>query len=272
MTDAPATAAGEPSAAPPPPSWRDALAAAVPLSLAASLATPAPALLLSGGAMLVTTSSTERPEGLVTLWVVALAVALAGWPPAVGLLLRRPWARPVALALASGNFVLASLGVWASVVRREPARDLTASVVAGLVLAHALLLLTRPAAGWFSDARDRQAAPTGAPGYACGVGWALVLAWGVGVIVPRFREIFASMGVELPWITAGVLGVSDAALRAPFLLYPLAILAPLPLLYVPAPRRVTLALANLVGALVVSVAAASIYLPIAALQEALRQR
>lgn len=267
MTSEPTTG---PSTPPAPLAWRDAAASAVPLSLAAALLAPALVLLVSGALTFALTEPARRPEGFATVWLVALALSLLQWPPAFGLLLLRPWGRWLALAVAGANFALVASGLWATTLRRESVHDMTAPVFAGLVLGHALLLVTRPVGAWLDGSRRLRDAGPGAPAYACAVGWALLLAWIVAVIVPRFREIFASMGVELPWVTQAVLEAADSVERAPFLLYPLAVLAPVPLLRVSAGARAkALALVNLVGVLGVTIVVLAIHLPIAALQRAL---
>ncbi len=248
----------DPEAAAPRPTWGQVLSL-VPaigggaLVLASGLAFLAAVLL----AMIAEAASDRGGASLLTpglLWGGGSLFIGAG------LLLRAPWARRwvalLAVVAAVGSFLLAPR---------------VALLIAPTGLGVALLLL--PVCGrWFTAEGRAAAGALPLRPYAAAVGVLAVVGWVALAVVPRFREVFSSMGVTLPFGTRLLFDVSgflrDWALVVPLL----AALAPLPLLRLPARlerpaiQAVGVALLATVGSI-----GGWLFLPIWRLQQALGQ-
>lgn len=235
------------------PSPVGVLTLAVPLGLGGWLVGAPLGLLLFAGLGLVASGGARYdPDALRGLALQALTGLLG-----IGLLLlRAPFRGAVcALALAGAAFTLGGPGVLA----------------AGVFCGVSLTTFLPPVARWFQPAGRTAAA--GLPYRAAGGGAVAAAVVGAVALVGwrLFREVFASMGVRLPWITRGLLDLGEALSEAPILgvLGCTGVAAALLLL----PRRregLGLGLALGGGSLAAFVAVRALFMPIEALQEALR--
>lgn len=200
----------------------------------------------------------EAPPGTGLQVAVTLALLGLATLPGVGLARVQRWGRAAALAIGGLAFAAGQAGLAGP----------GASAWGAVVLLGALALLLGPFDRWFQPAAGAGGLSTrpvaaAAAGIAAGV---------VGLLGPvrRFKEIFASMGVQLPLLTQWALDAGDLLEAWWPALLPLLFLLPAPLLLVPR-RREPLAFWVTATALILAnwLLVVVVWLPIKALQDAL---
>lgn len=254
----------DPEAASPRATWGQALSLALPLGAGAALAADG---LLTIGFLILHLVAGESDDPTNLRAPLALLVAILALVPSVlgfALLRLRPWA-----------------GRWTALLAALVAVPLAAAagqgrgVAAALAIAPILLVLVavvlHPACRrWFTP--DGRAAASALPHgpYALAVGATALAGWMLIVLVPKFADVFASLGVALPLPTQVLLSLANHLARWWFTLPALVLLAPLPLLRLPARLERVCAQAAVLGAVVVFGSMVGwILLPIWQLQQAL---
>ncbi|MCO5168987.1 MAG: hypothetical protein M9894_21815 [Planctomycetes bacterium] len=223
----------QPEALDPRPPVRALLGLALPLGLGAALLAPAGLLPLFVLLMLVIpipdeTGSLVRDLGRV------LGAAVVGVAP--GVLLWR-------LSIA-GRAATVALGLGAPLIVVAAERfilSLWELVPGALVGAPALLLLAPMRRAWFTPDGVGSAPGLSVRPYRAAALALAVLASILVFVVPPFRRVFARLGAELPLATELVFRAGDVVEDHSYLVIPLLVLAPAPLLLV-SHRREPLAL------------------------------